>query len=67
MLHTAIPVDTEHLTVAPAARLLGVAEGTVRQLADRGRLPCTRIGTLRVFAVADVLALRTARLTGATR
>lgn len=46
---------------AAAARLLGVSEGRVRQLADRGALPSTRTPLGRLFELEDVQALLDAR------
>jgi excisionase family DNA binding protein len=56
--------DTEQITTSRAARTLGLSESMVRVLADRGQLPCTRVGSLRVFNLADVLRLRAARGAG---
>jgi hypothetical protein len=45
----------EYLTTAPAARIGGWAEHTVRQKADRGELPCVRTSTgTRLFRRVDV-------------
>jgi excisionase family DNA binding protein len=43
------------LTVSEVARELGIAEQTVRQLADRGALPAQRTGSgQRIFQRADI-------------
>ena len=44
-----------------AARMLELSENAVRNLADRGQLPCERIGRLRVFDLADIVRVRMAR------
>lgn len=54
-------LDISWLTPSQAARLLGLSAGRVRQLADDGRLPSTRTGYGRLFAAADVEALRKER------
>jgi excisionase family DNA binding protein len=61
-------MHTEHITdalllVSQAARLLDTSESTVRYMARRGQLPCTRVGTAgpRLFSRADVEALADAR------
>jgi hypothetical protein len=43
--------DNEQISVSSAARILGCSEQLVRQLANRGILPCTRISGIgaRVF------------------
>lgn len=46
---------------AAAARLLGLSEGRIRQMADHGALPYTRTALGRLFDPTDVEALRTAR------
>lgn len=47
--------ETERLIgTAAAARLLGVSEGRVRQMADRGTLPFTRMALGRLFDPEDV-------------
>lgn len=43
------------------ARLLGVSPGTVDNLRRRGELPSVKIGTRRLFDVADLRALIDAR------
>ncbi len=56
---------------AQAARILGVSEGRIRQLADAGRLPFVRGPHGRVFALGDVENLavdrRVAARQGTTR
>jgi excisionase family DNA binding protein len=49
------------ITTSRAARVLELSENMVRVLADRGQLPCTRVGSLRVFNLDDVLRVRAAR------
>ena len=62
ILHPAPFNETEHIiTVSRAARLLDLSESMVRLLSNSGRLPCKRIGTWRLFNVADVMNLRAAR------
>jgi len=62
MLQTATVLnETEQLTTSRAARLLELSEGMVRHLANRGQLPCIRVGSLRLFALRDVLRIRAAR------
>ena len=54
------------ITPATAARLLGVAENSVRQLERRGELHATRAGAIRLFdrrAVEEVARIRHARRT----
>ena len=49
-----------------AARLLGVSPGTIDNLRIRHELPSVRVGTRRLFDVADLRQLIAARK-GATR
>lgn len=52
----------EVLTVSEAARELDVAAETVRDWADRGKLPAQRTsGGVRIFQRADVERVRTER------
>ena len=55
------PIPTKRLTTSMAARMLELSENSVRNLADRGQLPCERIGRLRVFDLADIVRVRMAR------
>lgn len=57
------------LTPADAARILGVAAATVRQMAKRGvlRVAATTEGGNRLFASEDVEALRARRRDAARR
>jgi excisionase family DNA binding protein len=65
MQHATAIADDERLTVSRVARLLGIAEGTVRLWASSGTLPCTRIESgLRLFKRCDVERLRDARAAG---
>ena len=63
MLDTATLNDSQQqqLTTSQAARKLGLSESMTRLLADRGVLPCARIGVIRVFNVNDVERVRAAR------
>lgn len=61
MATTAAAIDGAIGTTA-AARLLGVSEGRVRQLADTGALPSTRTALGRLFGREDLEALAAARL-----
>ena len=47
----------ETIGISTAARLLGISEGRVRQLADSGALPATRSPHGRLFDRGDVEAL----------
>lgn len=49
------------LQTAAVAKLLRVSSERVRQLANSGRLPHSRIGTFRVYDRAEVLKLRAER------
>ena len=54
-----------YLEAADVARLLNVTPARVRQLADVGRLPCTRTAAgTRLFARDDVEALLRERTAG---
>jgi excisionase family DNA binding protein len=54
---------SEVLTVSEAARELDIAAQTVREWADRGKLPAMRTGGgQRIFQRADVERLRQERL-----
>jgi excisionase family DNA binding protein len=54
----------EYLTVAEAARLLGVVPATVRQMERVGRLPALRTaGGVRFFRKGDVARLAEVRRT----
>lgn len=54
------PTPDEWLTVSPAARFLGVSAETVRDWADKGKLPFTRTpGNQRRFRRADLEAILT--------
>jgi excisionase family DNA binding protein len=66
MLPTHPTVD-DVLTTSRAARELGLAENTIRHLADSGVLPCKRAGRLRLFVRGDVLRLRELRAAGVAR
>ena len=56
---------TEVLTVSEAARMLNVAAQTVREWADRGKLPAQRTGTgQRIFERADIERAQRARHSG---
>jgi DNA-binding transcriptional MerR regulator len=60
--------EAELVTVSNAARILELAEGTVRALAARGRLKCQRTTSgQRLFTMRDVLDLRAERSLGRTR
>lgn len=61
------PVIDERISTSAAARLLEVSENSIRHLADRGELPCVRVGLFRTFCVADVLKLRAERVIGSGR
>lgn len=61
MQQTATINETEQITPSRAARVLELSEGMVRLLADRGQLPCTRVGSLRLFNLRDVLRVRALR------
>lgn len=54
-----------YLTAADAAQILGVTPATVRQMADRGKLPVasTTLGGIRLFELESVedLARKRAR------
>jgi excisionase family DNA binding protein len=57
----------EWLTISTAARILGVAESTVRQMERRGRLPAIRTETgVRLFRRGDCERIRLGRLKQAT-
>jgi hypothetical protein len=66
MLHSP-SIDTDVVTTSHAARLLERSENSVRQLADRGLLACRRVGSLRLYAVADINRLRAERVLSAAR
>jgi len=51
----------ELLTIGPAAKRAGVSPGWLRQLANLGKVPCTRVGQLRLFRAVDLDAYRLAR------
>lgn len=55
------------LTTGQAADLLGVSRPTVVAMIDRGDLAATRVGTHRRVAAADVLRLRRASRSTASR
>jgi excisionase family DNA binding protein len=58
----ATTITDDLITVSTTARELGVAEGTVRLMADRGVLPCTKLASgLRLFRRDDVERVRAAR------
>jgi excisionase family DNA binding protein len=58
-------VTAEHLTTSSAARILRVAEGTVRLMEKRGELPAIRLSNgMRVFLREDVERLRCIRSAG---
>jgi excisionase family DNA binding protein len=61
MQQSAVVESPELVTVSTAARLLGVSEGTVRSLANRGALRCRWILGQRVFDVADIERVRAER------
>lgn len=45
--------------ISETARLVGLAEGTIRRLTNEGRVDCTRdSGNRRLFGVAAIKALR---------
>lgn len=46
--------ETDQLLIGEAARVVGVSVETLRGWSDAGRLPCWRIGNLRVFKRADL-------------
>lgn len=53
---------SEWFSVVAAAAFVGVSVFTIRQLADRGLLPCTRdINGWRWFNLHDLQALKAAR------
>lgn len=47
-------LDDRLLTVPEAARLLGYAEGTVRNKAAAGELPCVKLGTPLRFWLSEL-------------
>jgi excisionase family DNA binding protein len=53
---TQLATEAEDTTclIGAAARSLEVSEATLRKWADLGRVPCRRIGRLRVFRRADL-------------
>jgi hypothetical protein len=71
MPHPATPLtETDQiyeLTTSRAARLLELSEAMTRVLANRCTLPCRRVGSLRLFNLADVLRIRALRAAGASR
>lgn len=46
--------ETDQLLIGEAARVVGVSADTLRSWADVGRLPCRRIGGVRVFNRGDL-------------
>ena len=52
---------TQRITTSMAARMLELSENSIRNLADRGQLPCERIGRLRIFDLADIVRVRMVR------
>ena len=55
-------VPAEDLLSADAAKILSLSTERVRQLADDGRLKHRRsLGGIRIFRMADVLALKAER------
>ena len=62
-----VPALDERISTSAAARLLEMSENSIRHLADRGELPCIRVGSFRTFNVADVLELCQARIVGTAR
>jgi excisionase family DNA binding protein len=60
MAATAAAIDGA-IGTAAAARLLGVSEGRVRQLADSGALPSVKTALGRLFEPEDVATLIAAR------
>jgi hypothetical protein len=54
-------IPNARCSTSVAARLALRSENSIRQLADRGELPCERVGTFRTFMVADVIKLRKAQ------
>lgn len=61
--------DADVCLSGEAARLLGVASETVRLWADSGKVPCQRIGRVRVFRRVDLerVARERNRLAGTAR
>lgn len=60
MVHA--PTEPDLLTTSVAARQLGVAEGTVRLMAQRGELPALRLSSgMRVFRREDLERVRNER------
>ena len=55
----------DRIAVSAAARILELSENSVRQLADRGALPCERVSHFRTFSRADVLKLAAERAAAA--
>jgi DNA-binding transcriptional MerR regulator len=53
--------NSDLLRVGQAAVMLGIGPERVRQLSDRGDLPCIRGPYGRMYRVADVERLREAR------
>lgn len=56
-------MDAEYYTLSETARALHAAESTVRLQADRGELPCIRVGPtgLRLFAQDAIRAIAATR------
>lgn len=50
------PEPAEWLDTAGAAELLGVHPRTIARMANRGELPCTRVGRLLRFERDELLA-----------
>lgn len=50
-------LDSEVLTAAEAATFLSMTEGAVRKAAERGQIPCFRIGRRLRFRRSDLLNL----------
>jgi len=57
-----VTTAAETIGTAAAARMIGISEGRVRQLADAGVLPFTRSPHGRLFDVGDVDVLIAERL-----
>lgn len=53
--------DDEQLTIGPAAKRAGVSPSWLRLECERGRIPFTLAGKLRLFRAADLDAYRRER------
>lgn len=48
--------------VSAAARLVGTSEQSIRRAADAGLLPVERVGSMRIFRIADVKRFKASRM-----